>query len=664
MSLVASLLITLFLSSLGIILARKYSQPLALGAFVGAIISLTAIFAGPSVWDLLEASYVHDPKPVSLITIVVFSVLGGVLATRFKQPSVLGVLIAGALVGPNALGLLSDKNLMNGAIELGAILLLFLVGIEFSLEKLLDMGLRSVIIATIKITIVFFSGYHIALLFGLSHLAGIAIGVMLSMTSTVIFLKILEQKGLLGRPEVPILIAVLIIEDIFGVFALTFFSGLASQERITAFIILFRLAIALAILGLAYLLLRRWLRPAIDWLSRYSTQDTITFIAIGLCAVMSYMAHLLNLSTAVGAFLAGNIVASLKNANEFEHAMHPFILTFTSLFFFSIGTVISFKEVFSNFWLIIVLFVVSVLFKFLAIGISTYLFSVPSGRSAVFSGIAMLSLGEFSLLISREANSLAPGIDLVSITAAIIFLSSLAMSLCVTHTAGLYRITSYILPRGIKFDLSEASRYCRTLSSEAILNKLSNRRISLQWKSIAKSLGGIMLTIIISLILYNSTQFRNVELLHRDIPVWTIFAFIAIILVFPTFSIIRNIRDLLWEIAGSFLKHYPNQVSNPQKIVRNIVFVVLLFLFSFLIPFIISVFNLHPIFAIPMIPMIMLLVFVVMKVGGGLIEFLGGNRKFATLYLKASEAFKRKKTMSKLKIQSMIRQREIRKMLK
>ena len=173
-----------------------------------------------------------------------------------------------------------------------------------------------------------------------------------------------------------------------------------------------------------------------------------------------------------------------------------------------------------------------------------------------------------------------------------------------------------------------------------------------------------MLTIIISLILYNSTQFRNVELLHRDIPVWTIFAFIAIILVFPTFSIIRNIRDLLWEIAGSFLKHYPNQVSNPQKIVRNIVFVVLLFLFSFLIPFIISVFNLHPIFAIPMIPMIMLLVFVVMKVGGGLIEFLGGNRKFATLYLKASEAFKRKKTMSKLKIQSMIRQREIRKMLK
>src|SRR5262249_1987889 len=163
-------------------------------------------------------------------------------------------------------------------------------------------------IATIKIAVVFLVGYHVSLLFGLPHLAGVAMGVMLSMTSTVIFLKILEQKGLSNRPEVPLLVAVLIIEDIFGVFVLTFFSGLASQATITPFIILLRLVIALAILGSVYLLLRKWLKPAIDWLSTYSTQDTITFIAIGLCAVMSYLAHLLHLSTAVGAFLAGNIV--------------------------------------------------------------------------------------------------------------------------------------------------------------------------------------------------------------------------------------------------------------------------------------------------------------------------------------------------------------------
>ncbi len=608
---------------------------------------------------------IPDSLPISLIIIVVFSVLGGVLATRLKQPSVLGVLIAGALAGPNALGLLTDKGLMNVAIELGAILLLFLVGIEFSLEKLLDMGLRSIIIAALKIAILFLFGYHTALLFGLPILASVAIGILLSMTSTVIFLKILEQKGLNTRSEVPLLIAILIIEDIFGVFALTFFSGLAPQEKITPFIIMLRLMIALTILGSVYVLLRKWLKPAIDWLSAYSTQDTITFIAIGLCAVMSYLAHLLNLSTAVGAFLAGNIVASLRNAEDFEHAMHPFILTFTSLFFFSIGTVVDFSEVIENFWLIIVLFAISVLLKFVSIGVGTYLFSIPSGRSAVFSGLAMLSLGEFSLLISKEANLLNPGVDLVSITAMIIFLSSLTMSLSVTNSQSMYRLTSYLLPKGIKFDLSEASRYCRTLSSETILNKLTNRRISLQWNSIAKSLMGIVLLTAIVLIWYNATQFRNVgSMVNRQVPVWLIFSLIGTILIFPTFSIIRNIRNMLWEVARSLLKIYPHQMANPSKIVRNIIFVVMLFFFSFLIPAVISIWDLHPLWAFPLVPFIMFLVIAVMKIVGLIIEMVGGDRRFIYLYRRAAEAIQRKKTMSKLKIQSMIRHREMKRMLK
>src|SRR3989338_4852982 len=118
---------------------------------------------------------------VDVIIILLFSDFNG---------DVLGVLLAGAFAGAHALGLLAAPALMHIAIEVGAILLLFLVGIEFSLEKLLDMGLRSVIIATIKIGIIFFFGYNIALFFGFSPIAGAAIGVILSMTSPVIFLKI------------------------------------------------------------------------------------------------------------------------------------------------------------------------------------------------------------------------------------------------------------------------------------------------------------------------------------------------------------------------------------------------------------------------------------------------------------------------------------------
>ncbi len=596
---------------------------------------------------------------VDVIIILLFSVLGGVLATRLKQPSVLGVLLAGALAGPHALGLLTDPKLMHGAIEVGAILLLFLVGIEFSLEKLLDMGLRSVIIASIKIGLIFFFGYNIALFFGLPSIAGAAIGVMLSMTSTVIFLKILEQKGLSARPEVPLLVAVLIIEDIFGVFALMFFSGLSSQGEITPLIILLRLVIALAILISVYLLLMRFLRPVLNWLSEYSTQDTITFIAISMCAVMSYLAHLLGLSTAVGAFLAGNVVASLRNADAFEHAIHPFILTFTSLFFFSIGTVVDFGSVFGNFTLIVVLLAANILLKFGVIGASTYLFSIPSGRSAVFSGLAMVSLGEFSLLIANEAQKISPAIDFISITASIIFFSSLTMSLFVGHSQGAYRVMTALLPKGIKYDLGEASRYCRTLSSETLLNKLTNRRITLRWHTIVNNLLGLLIVVAVVTIIYYAPQFQNVEdVLTGQYQSLLLFGIIALV-IFPTFRIIRNTRDALLDISKSFIRIYPNEIANQEKIMRNIIFVVLLFLFSFLIPAAISAMGLHPLWAIGLIPIVVLLVLLVMKIGGFLVSLSNSNTRVVYVYRRYKEEMRRKAMMAKLRVQAMRRHKRM-----
>jgi Kef-type K+ transport system membrane component KefB len=601
---------------------------------------------------------------IDIIIILLFSVLGGVLATRLKQPSVLGVLLAGALVGPHALGLLTDTELMNLAIELGAILLLFLVGIEFSLSKLLDLGLRSVIIAAIKIGLIFFFGYHIALFFGLKPITGMAIGIILSVTSTVIFLKILEQKGLSSRPEVPLLIAVLIIEDIFGVFALTFFSGLASQTEITTLVIILRLVMALALLGSVYLLIIKVLRPILNWLSAYSAQDTITFMAICLCAVMSFLAHELGLSTAVGAFLAGNIVSSLRNAEAFEHAMHPFILTFTSLFFFSIGTIVNFGEIFDHFWLVAALFAINIVMKFATIGVSTYLFSIPSGKSAVFSGLAMLSLGEFSLLIAQQANKLSPAVDLVSITAIIIFLSSLAMSLLVGHSQMVHKIISSIMPRGIKYDLVEGSRYCRTLSSETLLNRLTNRSITIHWHHIVNNLIGLFIVTAVVLTIYYAPQFQNVEDTISGSYFPFVFISVAFLMLFPTFRLLRNTRDVLLDISKSLLKMYPHEVANHEKILRNIIFVVLLFLLSFLIPTIISVFGLHPVWAVALIPFIVLLDIIIMKLVQFSVSIASNRGKLGIIYREQKDSVRRKMLMAKLKVQSYKHQREMRRMLK
>lgn len=527
--------------------------------------------------------------------VILFSIVGGVLATRFKQPSVLGVLIAGAIVGPHALGLIKSSHVVDLVIEIGAILLLFVVGIEFSVEKLLSNGVRSLIVASFKLGVVFYIGYQVALLFGLDGISALLIGVMLSITSTVIFLKILEQKGLSKRPEIALLVSILILEDIFAVFALTFVSSLGNGASLTPFVLFSKLMTSLALLGLVFIVLRRVLKPVISWLSRYSTEDTITFIALGVCAGMSSIAYIMGLSPAVGAFLAGNIVASFKNAELFEKSIHPFVLTFTALFFFAIGSIVDFEAVTKYAWLILALFVVMVLFKYLAIGFSTYLFSQTTGKGAIFSGVAMVSLGEFSLLIAKEGNNLGLGIDFVSIMAVIIFLSSLTMSSLITHCASIHRATLLLIPKGVKYDMTVASKYVRCLCLGDFFTKFRERKVLLGWRSVSNNVLGMLFVVFFLTIWYNTTQFRFVaQFLNLEYAPGVVLLVGGIFLFFPTFSIIRNLRDVSINIFRSFLKFYPKELANEAKIFRNVVFALILFVATISLPIIVTVLGLNP----------------------------------------------------------------------
>lgn len=581
---------------------------------------------------------------LDLLFVLLFSVLGGVVATKFKQPSVLGILIAGTIVGPNALGLIENREVMGIVIEIGAILLLFLVGLEFSVKKLFNMGLKAVLIATIKLGVVFFIGQLIALLFGLSGLAALFIGVLLSVTSTVIFLKILEQKGMTNRTEVSLLVAVLIIEDIFGVFALTFFSSLSSNGELTPWIIVIKLIMSLSLIAIAYFVLLRVSGPTINWLSKYSTEETITFISIGLCAGMAYLAYLIGLSAAVGAFLAGNIVSSLKNAEKFEKAMHPFILIFTSLFFFSIGTAVNFSAILSNLGLVIVLFMASILFKFLATGFSMYLLSDTDGRGAVFSGLAMVSLGEFSLLIAQEGNRMNIGVDFVSITAIIILLSSLAMSLSVTKINPVYNLLSNLLPKGVRHDMGVASSYLRALSLGNIFTKLAKRRISLEWRSIYNNLMGILFIVFVLIVWYHVTQFRLIaKILENTNTTWIAIILVGMILLFPTFNVIRNLRNLIIDLFKSYIKLYPTEIANEKKIFRNVIFAIVLFVASLLVPPIVSLFGLSNRWNTLSIGLLLVLMFSLMRSGSLLDKMIKRNKGSFERYTRIYERMKRRR---------------------
>ncbi|MBI5225594.1 cation:proton antiporter [Candidatus Micrarchaeota archaeon] len=400
--------------------------------------------------------------------LILFAAIAGVLAIRFRQPAVLGLLVIGALVGPNSLGLIQESEIVTTFADVGAVLLLFTIGIEFNVSKLSKLGLRVFLIAIFKLGIVFLLSYWFGTFLGLfgdfGPLMPLYLGAILSISSTALVVRVLEQKEMINRKEVPILVAALIVEDLFAIFALTVFSALNAGEKVTSFSLISSIFIAVLIISVVYLFLLRVLRLIFDWLVKYKAGETMVLTALSLGVGFSYLAELVHLTPSIGAFLAGSLVASLPKGEELERAISPFALVFSSLFFMSIGMLINPGSL-VKFWpIILAIAIANLVFKFIGTSVSAYLFGFSS-KSAVFSGLALLSVGEFSLLIAKEgAEVITGGFDLVAITSVVVFISSLATSLSVGKYDSIHMISQKIMPFSLKQRGRRFAQYMREIT--------------------------------------------------------------------------------------------------------------------------------------------------------------------------------------------------------
>lgn len=437
-----------------------------------------------------------EKELVTLVLLFVFAIVGGILAARFKQPVVLGLLLVGTLIGPFALNLVNDEQMIEMMIDLGAILLLFVVGLEFSVKKLIGMGAKVMMVSAFKIGIMFFIGFMASVLFGLGITTAVFIGIIFSFTSTVVVVKILEQKEMIKRPEVPLLLGVLIIEDIIAVAALTLLSGASNSSGGSAFLVIEKLIISISIMIAVYIVVSKFADRILDLLAKNATEEMFTFISLALCAGFAYLAYALGISPSAGAFLAGSIISSVRDSKSFGHAVLPQSMLFSSLFFIAVGTLIDFRAIIANIWLILFLLGVLIVARFISVGMSTYLFANMRHERPLFSSIAMMSIGEFSLLIAKEAGAFGVKTDLVTITAILIFLSSVLMSVGVKSSEKIYLAFEQEKPGKFKKKMNALRNYItgflEQLDTE---NSYTNR-----FKKFASRTAGLLLLFVFLLI--------------------------------------------------------------------------------------------------------------------------------------------------------------------
>lgn len=335
---------------------------------------------------------------------IIMAVAGGALLLfrQFKQPPVLGYLLAGVIIGPFTLPDPPVKNVdtIRLLADLGLVLLLFGVGLEFGWQRIRGIGTAVIMIAVLEFTVMFALGYELAILLGWGNMEGIFLGASLSVSSSAILMKMLRDTGRLLTIQGRLIVGILVVEDFMAVIMLTVLSGLATTGtaniREVGFLVGKVGVFGVAALGFGGILAPR----LIHFVSRFESEEAMLITGLALCFGLALAGQQLGLSAAAGAFLIGAVLGDSRHADEMDRIMSPVRDMFAALFFVSIGMLIDIKLAVDFLVPSLIVAGVFIVGKIVADSAGTLLAGY-GGRTALGVGMGMPQTGEFSLAMIK-----------------------------------------------------------------------------------------------------------------------------------------------------------------------------------------------------------------------------------------------------------------------
>ncbi|MFA6489304.1 MAG: cation:proton antiporter [Candidatus Micrarchaeia archaeon] len=525
---------------------------------------------------------------------IVFALLGTIISLKLRQPYVVGLLVFGMLAGPNMLGLVDNRDLIGTFSELGAILLLFTVGIEFSITRILRSGVRAVLITAFKMGALFFLGYEAALYFGLDLTSALAAGAMISVTSTAIMFKVVSQKGMAKNSLMPLLFSMLIVEDIVAVAALTFFSSLSggagtSEDKF------YSILISLGLLGLFYFVVRRPAAKAIFRLTSTLNAEVMIFVSFSLCLAMSMVAGYFNLSTAIGAFLAGSIISTLPNARSIEKTLKPLLLTFASLFFLSLGMQIEPAVILANLPFAAAFTLIFAAGCFLSVFTLLY-FTGAQPRDAMFGASAMVVMGEFSLLIASSYAGQHSSLLIAACSLGVV-VTAIISSFLLDRQERLIALEQRLVPAGARRAAQPLSDYFKSLlrdfSPSGSFWKVSHTC----WDCASRKLVLIAAISVVSFVLRFAVRFMDVPKVTAGQLSASIFLLSVLPILWLFAGILGDLKPLLDKLSKTIARH-KKDAKLENVILRDVAIAVVFMLLSLVLPEIVMYLQLPAIFTL------------------------------------------------------------------
>ena len=341
-------------------------------------------------------SFIQDLAVIMLVAGVVT-----ILFHRFKQPVVLGYIVAGFIIGPHTppFGLIHDEETIKTLAELGVIFLMFCLGLEFSLRKLFKVGATAFIAAFMEITLMIWIGYEIGRWFDWNTMDSLFLGAILAISSTTIIVKALNDLKMKNERFAQLIFGVLIVEDILGIGIIALLSSIAVSGSVSpeeVFSTVGKLSLFMIVaLVIGILLVPRLLA----YVAKFESNEMLLITVLGLCFGFCLLVVKLEYSMVLGAFLIGAIMAESRQLLNIERLIEPVRDLFSAIFFVAIGLMLDPAILWEYALPIVVITCAVVLGKMLSCGLGA-LIAGNDGRTSLRVGMGLSQIGEFSFIIA------------------------------------------------------------------------------------------------------------------------------------------------------------------------------------------------------------------------------------------------------------------------
>jgi len=401
----------------------------------------------------------HETFVTDLAIIMILAAIVTLAFFKIRQPLIIGYLFAGMLIGPLSplwtsilpqngssgpaagIGILSDISALNLFADIGIILLLFVIGIEFPFAKIRSIGRVAMGAGTLGLFVTLGVVFLAASTLGLNFMDSLFIAAALSISSTAVIVKILQDSGKIKKESSILVLGILIVEDVIAVILIASLESVALAGTVSIEAVVLVAVVAGGLIVGTFTIGRRVIPPLIDKVAGAQNREILLLSVLGVCFGYALLANVVGLSVAIGAFLAGVLVAESKSSEVSKILSSPIKDMFVAIFFVSVGALMDVTQLEDYIFIAIALIAVTIAMKFGGNLLGTTAFRMGKGKSLRSAFALSAPRGEFSIVIVKV------GVDMGVVSAFLFPLIGLITIITAFISPFLIRLGDRIIPK-------------------------------------------------------------------------------------------------------------------------------------------------------------------------------------------------------------------------